>query len=453
MLLKSNQVTNAEFYLALYYRKMKLRTALPSGLHHRMCERHDPSRMGGDPPIRFIPSTSASGKKDEEDADEARVKIHISSDVQKYFPIFKEGDTEAVIDLIRIHQGILSDKKLEERCLVVVNLITETRATITKLTRKAQRSSDETQEVKDAQVALKEYKAQAKMLQEEAFDFFEKLLDRSLVPTWREIVKEQCESSDYVDLKGRKTGTSKRGKVFSALMPCYFKMTLLVATQDAAERMKRYMTTIVRKAEEVKIVQFFSRMHALNEMIEYLPCLKHVEDSPVDLPIMNVPFTELDMCTNILSALPVKMTVAYYASKGQHFPTSMKKLEEDLILVEAQVQRQDKMMQDLCSKAGISKGLDGKKSLKMKEGDPIPKKQRIHAGKQGPPNNEKGPTHKLCQLCAVRPASKVRITLANAGSGMQTALRSDVVPEVPTQEILTSICLRVLKTSREHFLK
>jgi hypothetical protein len=267
-------------------------------------------------------------------------------------------------------------------------------------------------------------------------------------------VKEQCESSDYVDLKGRKTGTSKRGKVFSALMPCYFKMTLLVATQDAAERMKRYMTTIVRKAEEVKIVQFFSCMHALNEMIEYLPCLKHEEDSPADLPIMNVPFTELDMCTNILSALPVKITVAYYASKGQHFPTSMKKLEEDLSLVEAQVQRQDKMMQDLRSKAGISKGSDGKKTLKMKEGDPIPKKHRTGAGKQGPPNNEKGPNHRLVNfaLC-IRLASKVRITLPNAGSGMQTALRSAVVREVPTQEILTSIRLRVLKTSREHFLK
>jgi len=81
--------------------------------------------MGGDPPIRFIPSNSASGKKDEEETDEARVKIHISADVQKYFPIFKEGDTEAVIDLIRIHQGILSDKKLEERCKDVTRLITE----------------------------------------------------------------------------------------------------------------------------------------------------------------------------------------------------------------------------------------------------------------------------------------------------------------------------------------
>ena len=384
---------------------MKLRTALPSGLNHRMCKRHDPSRMGGDPPIRFIPSTSASGKKDEEDADEAKVKIHISADVQKYFPIFKEGDTEAVIDLIRIHQGILSDKKLEERCKDVTRLITEKRSIITKLTRKDKRTSDEQQEVKEADIALKEYKAQAKMLQEEAFDFFEKLLDRSLVPTWREIVKEQCESSDYVDLKGRKTATSKRGKVFGALKPCYFKMVLLVATQDAAERMKRYMTTIVRKAEEVKIVQFFSRMHALNEMIEYLPCLKHVEDSPADLPKMNEPFTELDMCTNILSALPVKMTVAYYASKGQHFPTSMKKLEEDLILVEAQVQRQDKMMQDLRSKAGLSKGSDGKKSPKMKDGDPIPKKQRTGTGHKGLPSNETSRNQKLCQLCAVHSPS------------------------------------------------
>ena len=63
------------------------------------------------------------------------------------------------------------------------------------------------------------------------------------------------------------------------------------------------------------------------------------------------------------------------------------------------------MMQNLCSKAGISKGLDGKKSLKMKEGDPIPKKQRTGAGKQGPPKNEKGPNQRLCQLCAVHSPS------------------------------------------------
>ena len=37
----------------------------------------------------------------------------------------------------------------------------------------------------------------------------------------------------------------------------------------------------------------------------------------------------------------------------------------------------------------------------MKEGDPVSNKQRTGAGKQGPSNNKKVPTHRLCQLCAV----------------------------------------------------
>ena len=60
---------------------MKLRTALPSGLTNKMCERFDPSRMGGMPPIRFVPSSTET-KKDEEESDD-QVKITINSDVQK----------------------------------------------------------------------------------------------------------------------------------------------------------------------------------------------------------------------------------------------------------------------------------------------------------------------------------------------------------------------------------
>ena len=49
---------------------MKLRTALPSGLTNKMCERFDPTRMGGAPPIRFVPlSTSASQKKEDGEED------------------------------------------------------------------------------------------------------------------------------------------------------------------------------------------------------------------------------------------------------------------------------------------------------------------------------------------------------------------------------------------------
>jgi len=195
---------------------MKLRTALPNGIVNKMCERHDPSRMGGDPPIRFVPSLSASGKKEEGETEDNQVKITISADVQKYYPIFKEGDTEAVINLIRTHQGIMSDKKLKDCYKIIDNLVVEIKARITRLTRLPHRTEDKKQQIREDQEALKEYKAQLKQLPEEAFDFFEKLLDQSLVPTWREIVKNECETADYVNLLGQRVTSAACGKVFLA---------------------------------------------------------------------------------------------------------------------------------------------------------------------------------------------------------------------------------------------
>ena len=116
---------------------------------------------------------------------------------------------------------------------------------------------------------------------------------------------------------------------------------------------------------------------------------------------MNIPFSELEMCTNLIATLPMKMSTAYYASKGQHFPTSLKKLEEDLILVEAQVQRQDKLINELRSKAGLPvSGSDGKKKSSMKATEPIPKKLKKGNGKQSLLANTEKPFSKLCQLCA-----------------------------------------------------
>ena len=106
---------------------------------------------------------------------------------------------------------------------------------------------------------------------------------------------------------------------------------LSVSTQDAAERHKRYIPTTVKKADNVTIVQLFARLTLLNEMTKYLPCLKHVEDSPNDLPKMNVPFTELEMCTNVTASLPLLISTGYYAQKGMHFPTKLNTLKEDLI--------------------------------------------------------------------------------------------------------------------------
>jgi hypothetical protein len=159
---------------------MKLRTALPSGLTNKMCEQFDPSRMGGAPPIRFVPTTSAFSKK--EDGEEPdQVKITISSEVSKYYNVFKEGNAEDVINLIRTHEGIIADKKLKEQYDIIAALVTNKKARLTKLTQQAKRTESEKEEVKSIELGLKEYKSHVKQLNEEAFDFFEKLLDQSLL--------------------------------------------------------------------------------------------------------------------------------------------------------------------------------------------------------------------------------------------------------------------------------
>ena len=169
---------------------MKLRTALSAGLTNKMCKRTDPARMGGDPPITFVPTPPATAK--EEGEEPSQVKITISSEVSKYYTVFKEGTAEDVVNLICVHEGIMTDKKLKESCNATLSRFSSKKKHLTALNNKSSCTSDKKREVKDLQEALKEYKTQIKMVQEEAYDFFEKLLDPKLVTKWQ--MARDCET-------------------------------------------------------------------------------------------------------------------------------------------------------------------------------------------------------------------------------------------------------------------
>ena len=88
---------------------------LPAGLNNRRCERFDPAKMGGLPPIRFVPTKTNEGTDKEDDKSHRnRVKITISDNVQKYFDLFEVGGPESVIKLIRSHESLVEDRKLRE---------------------------------------------------------------------------------------------------------------------------------------------------------------------------------------------------------------------------------------------------------------------------------------------------------------------------------------------------
>ena len=77
---------------------MKLAFKLPAGISNRRCKRFDPAKMGGLPPIRFVPKEGISNALENEKKN--RVKIQISDHVTKSFELFSEGGPEAVIMLI-----------------------------------------------------------------------------------------------------------------------------------------------------------------------------------------------------------------------------------------------------------------------------------------------------------------------------------------------------------------
>ena len=105
-------------------------------------------------PIRFV-STSP----EEEDGEEAdQVKITIYSEISKYYNVFKEGNAEDVITLIRTCEGIIADKKLREQYNNVATLVTDKKARLTKLTQKTSRSDSEKEEFNDISNGLKECK-------------------------------------------------------------------------------------------------------------------------------------------------------------------------------------------------------------------------------------------------------------------------------------------------------
>ena len=126
---------------------MKLRTALPSALTNKMCKRSDPSRMGGNPPIRFVPAPPATSK--EEGEEPSQVKITISNEVSKYYTIFKEGTAEDVVNLIRMYEGIMADKKLKENCDALLSLFSSKKKRLKALNDKSSHASDEKREVKE----------------------------------------------------------------------------------------------------------------------------------------------------------------------------------------------------------------------------------------------------------------------------------------------------------------
>ena len=107
------------------------------------------------PSICFVTKSMASPEDKDEDIGN-KIKVNVTNTVARYFEVFKEGGAEAVIQLIRLHESIVADRKLEESYNSASSLINAKKTQMRTLGR------NETEEKAGLVTAISELKATCK---------------------------------------------------------------------------------------------------------------------------------------------------------------------------------------------------------------------------------------------------------------------------------------------------
>ena len=136
----------------------------------------------------------------------------------------------------------------------------------------------------------------------------------------------------------------------------------------------------------------------MNNYLKYLPCLKDLEDSPIELSRADVPFSDMELCYIILNAIPYWLNCAYWAKqKANHFPMNVEKMTEELVRLEPHVGRSQQLVERATSQAknasgkrrGTKRGLDSAIPRKSGENDKGQNEERqLRTGQ------------KFCERCA-----------------------------------------------------
>ena len=84
-------------------------TSLPKVLSHQDCERGDPTKFGGEPPIRFVYDVP---EPDDTESRSATVKVKFDS-TEQYFSKFRGGNGEQAVRHMRVSNELVKEKKFE----------------------------------------------------------------------------------------------------------------------------------------------------------------------------------------------------------------------------------------------------------------------------------------------------------------------------------------------------
>ena len=112
------------------------------------------------------------------------------------------------------------------------------------------------------------------------FGTFEQLLAASLQVPFRRIVEEQCNSSNYFDLNGKRVTGASRGRVFSAF-EAVAKAWLRLYTdkEDAFElNFRWFQNHILLNTDKTPAEALIYRVKEINELLPWCPSRKQLPD-------------------------------------------------------------------------------------------------------------------------------------------------------------------------------
>ena len=375
-------------------------STFPVGLKYGDTERGPVHKLGGIPPIRLVPPVH------EADESEATVTIKLTNKAKDTYIKFTGGNPETAVRHVKLFYSLVDKLELKLQYETKQETLKANRAILKELGPLSPVSPDE--DIKHKEKLDQENTDLVKemaTLKKDYWSLFERLLGASLIPNWQRIVEVETATKGYIGRDGKKVEDKIRGKRFASMEWCVRSWLRKVVKPNAAERHRQYMLSqIVWPATKVGIGPFVDRVIEINTYNKYLPSLKDEEGAPEALVRGNVPFTELELCTIILQALPFGFASAFWSQKGtKHFPVCVKTLKEDLELMEPHYRVTANLVAQVkSSQKGQSKNPTDKEPNCRTLDQPIPRKTdakaSVEAAKSFSSNKPK--KVKNCEKCA-----------------------------------------------------
>ena len=257
-----------------------------------------------------------------------------------------------------------------------------------KLARSTEKKAAAAKAVADAESLVEDAQKKFAAAAEKPFEFYGSNLSQGEQTSWDKIVKQLTESAPHTDIFGKEQ-LEAGGKSKDTFYDCIQLHLQSRFAFNAAECQRFYVQVGIKKSARVTVRQFYDRIHALNDAIDWLP-MKYYSPQATEKTPKCAKYDDLDMVPNIMRALPESWQNDLLKSVQGNLPESTRELLPLLELIEKSPPSTAPVKSD--NPKGASGGTSKKREGATVEGR-IPKKARF-AGK---------PNCKLCEKHGGKP--------------------------------------------------